>query len=545
LYDALAANPLAPAKREPAFQAVFCIDEREESFRRHLEEAAPEAETLGAAGFFGVAMYYRGVGDAHARPLCPPSMRPRHYVAEAHRDEQGMLARWQRLQRRGTGLIDETLHHGSRTLVRGSVVMALLGALAVIPLVLRVVFPWLGRYLMRYAPAVTPPARTRLLLDRTGSQLRSGVDSGFTVDEMVEIVRTELENLGLSQRLAPFVVVVGHGSTSLNNPHESAHDCGACGGGHGGPNARAFAAMANDRRVRARLREQGSSIPAATWFLGGERNTANNAVAFFDVDRVPEAARPAFERAREAFEAAREREAHERCRRLDGFPNWFPPSAALLHVEARAADLAQPRPEYGHATNAACVVARRDRTRSLFLDRRVFLVSYDPTLDAEGRILGRLLSAVVPVVAGINLEYYFGYVDPTGYGCGTKLPHNVTSLLGVMDGAESDLRTGLPWQMLEIHEPVRLTVVIECTEPVLRHVLSADPSLSRLVENRWLYLARLDPGSNDVWEVGPERAARYVPERAPAAAATSIAVYRGKREHLPFARLTGHDEARS
>ena len=32
-----------------------------------------------------------------------------------------------------------------------------------------------------------------------------------------------------------------------------------------------------------------------------------------------------------------------------------------------------------------------------------------------------------------------------------------------MDGAASDLRTGLPWQMVEIHEPVRLLFIIETT----------------------------------------------------------------------------------
>src|SRR5205814_7659413 len=119
--------------------------------------------------------------------------------------------------------------------------------------------------------------------------------------------------------------------------------------------------------------------------------------------------------------------------------------------------LAAPR----HATSALCIVGRRNRTRGLFLDRRAFLVSYDPSRDDDGAILARIMAAVVPVVAGINLEYYFSYIDPTGYGCGTKLPHNVTSLLGVMDGAQSDLRTGLPWQMVEIHEPTRLAIVVE------------------------------------------------------------------------------------
>ena len=108
------------------------------------------------------------------------------------------------------------------------------------------------------------------------------------------------------------------------------------------------------------------------------------------------------------------------------------------------------------------------------------------------------MAAVVPVVAGISLEYYFSYVDPSGYGCGTKLPHNVTSLLGVMDGAQSDLRTGLPWQMVEIHEPTRLAIVVEGSRDRVARVVQGNPAIERLVRNRWIWLACLDAESGRV-----------------------------------------------
>src|SRR5262249_36141080 len=80
--DAIAihAQKPAPTPATPRFQAIFCIDEREESIRRHIEEVAPDSVTFSTAGFFSIAMYYRGAGDAHFVPLCPAVNRPRHYV---------------------------------------------------------------------------------------------------------------------------------------------------------------------------------------------------------------------------------------------------------------------------------------------------------------------------------------------------------------------------------------------------------------------------------------------------------------------------------
>ncbi len=540
LYDALMRHAPRALAAPPAFQAVFCLDEREESIRRHLEEVEPACETFGTPGFFNVAMYHQGATDAHPRPLCPVAIRPDHYVAEIEADDDRFARHTRRLKRRAAGFLGYNVHLGSRLPVRGAVLMAGFGWLALVPLILRVVFPWLSSRWKRVHETTAATAHTRLRLDRDDSVPPVGTHSGFTVREMSDIVRRVVDDLGIRDRLSPLVLVMGHASISLNNPHESAHDCGACGGGRGGPNARAFAQMANDPRVRQFLASEGLVIDEATWFLGAQRNTCNNDVTFFDEEVVPAHLQPTLSRAKDAIETARRREAHERCRRFDGVPRWYPPLAALAHVEGRAADLAQPRPEYGHATNAFCIVGRRARSRGLFLDRRSFLVSYDPTRDADGAILARIMAAVVPVVAGISLEYYFSYVDPSGYGCGTKLPHNVTSLLGVMDGAQSDLRTGLPWQMVEIHEPARLAMVIDGTPDRVLRVVRDNPAIERLVRNRWIWLACLDADSDTLWEL---RATGFVPHVAeyalPVVAGDSAAWYEGKHGFVPPASIAG------
>jgi uncharacterized protein YbcC (UPF0753/DUF2309 family) len=537
---------------KPAAQVIFCIDEREESIRRQLEETDPEIVTLGAAGFFGVAVDYKGIDDAHGVALCPVVVKPAHAVRERPRKEDAELHELRVARRRSWAAMARNLFVGSRTLVRGWISTAFLGILTLFPLIAKVLTPLqFARIRERLNRSFLPEPRTELTLMRNDSASHDAAEGlllGFAIEEKVERVASVLGPAGLTRNFADMVVVLGHGSTSLNNPHESAHDCGACGGRRGGPNARLFAAMANHPGVRQGLRAKGIHIPESTWFVGGYHDTCNDDVDLYDTDQVPATHHALLERVRKSLDRARALNAHERARRFEAAASATTPQEALLHVEERSEHLAEPRPEYGHATNAVCIVGRREVTRGLFLDRRAFLVSYDATQDPTNGNLGRLLGAVFPVCAGINLEYYFSFVDNERYGCGTKLPHNVTGLVGVMNGHASDLRTGLPWQMVEVHEPVRILFVIETTPERLSGVIAANPTLTEFVANRWVRLAAMDP---DTGAIAVYRDGSYVPFAAPPtavgsdpvgndllpSAASSVDWYRGKLEHLPLARI--------
>jgi uncharacterized protein YbcC (UPF0753/DUF2309 family) len=299
--------------------------------------------------------------------------------------------------------------------------------------------------------------------------------------------------------------------------------------------------MANDPRIRAKLAETGLDVPGDVCFIGAYHNTCDDSFTWYDLDQLPESHLQDMPSIRASLEEARRRNAHERCRRFASAELDLDPEEALHHVEVRSEDLSQARPECGHATNALLFVGRREWSRGLYLDRRAFLQSYDPGQDDDkNTILTRILQAVIPVCAGINLEYYFSYVDPTGYGCGTKLPHNITSLIGVMNGVSGDLLPGLPWQMVEIHEPVRLLFVVEASSETLERIMQCDAGIAQLVRGRWVQFAVINPATS---EIRVYRDGVFEPYRPETKDLPEVAVsadwYRGWREHLGFARVIG------
>jgi uncharacterized protein YbcC (UPF0753/DUF2309 family) len=486
----------------PRFQLIACMDDREEGLRRHFESLAPDHETLGGPGFFGVPIHYVGLGAPGGDNLCPIVVKPKHEIHELidPRDAHKLTA-WQR-RHDLLRSVDHGSHVSSRDMLWGSVLTPIFGALSLIPLLSRAFAPNLhARINTASRRALEDKPRTVITTSRADLPARADARVvGFTIAEQADMLTRTFMNIGLTSRFGRIFVILAHGASSINNPHSASYDCGACGGRHGGPNARTFAQMANNNEVRAILVTRGIHIPDTTWFIGADHDTTTEQIEYFDLDLVPPAWSAELAALTDALDRARALHAQERCRKFYSAPADASPAAALRHVEGRAEDLSQARPELGHMTNACCIIGRRALSRGLFLDRRSFLISYDPTIDPDATILERQLAAAGPVGAGINLDYYFCTVDNERFGAGTKLPHNMTSMIGVMDGASSDLKTGLPRQAVEQHEAMRLTMLIETTPEAMLGIFDRQPGVAQLFQNQWLLCITIDPSTGALHE---------------------------------------------
>ena len=236
----------------------------------------------------------------------------------------------------------------------------------------------------------------------------------------------------------------------------------------------------------------------------------------------------------QAMDIARRREAHERCRRFDAVPRWYPPLAALAHVQGRAADLAQPRPEYGHATNAFCIVGRRARTRGLFLDRRAFLVSYDPTIDPERRGPRAHHGGRRARRCGHQPRVLLQLRGSVWVGWGTKLPHNVTSLLGVMEARRAICAPachGRWWRYTSRCDWRSSSKAIRINSGASCRAIRPSNGSCETAGSGW---PALDPESGALRELQSAGFVAHTPEHAlPVVVGHSADWYQGKRGFLP------------
>jgi len=487
-YDQVLTGLVVPHKPRPtqlakSFQAIFCIDDRECSLRRYLEKFDPHCETYATPGFFSVEFFFQPEEGKFYTKLCPAPVTPKYLIKET--------------AKRKTNEIDVHFSKHTHSIFGGWLIAQTLGYWSAFKLFLNVFSP-------KMSPATASSFKhmdkfSQLTIEnRDPEHQENGLQIGFTVDEMANRVESLLKSIGLIKDFASVVYAIGHGSSSVNNPHYAAYDCGACSGRAGSVNSRVFCFMANHPKVREILKTRGIDIPATTQFVGGLHDTTRDEVMFFDEDLLSPENLQEHNKNEVVFANALDANAKERSRRFESIDPHMAPDKIHKMVQTRSVSLFEPRPELNHATNVLCIVGRRSLTQDLFLDRRSFLNSYDYSIDRDGKFLFNIMKPLGPVCGGINLEYYFSRVDNQKLGAGTKLPHNVMGLFGVANGIDGDLRPGLPSQMIEVHDPVRLMLIVEHFPDVVLETIQRSADVYEWFINEWVHLVAINPETREL-----------------------------------------------
>ena len=500
-----------------SFQALFCIDDRECSIRRHLETEDPNCKTFGTPGFFGVEFYYQPENGKFYTKHCPAPVTPKFLIKETDATQ---------IHKR-----DLHFHHQTHSLLFGWLISQSLGFWSAMKLFVSIFRPTMS-------PATASSLKhmdefSALSIEFKG-ETENGLQVGYKVEEMADRIETLLRSIGLVENFAPIVYLIGHGSSSVNNPHYAAYDCGACSGRPGSVNARVMSFIGNHPGVREILAERGINIPQKTQFVGGLQDTTRDEIVFYDEDALSVENKKMHSENKQSFIAASDMNALERSRRFELVDTLNTPEKVHEKVKLRSVSLFEPRPELNHATNTLCIVGGRELTKNVFLDRRAFMNSYSYKVDPDGKYLFGILKACAPVCGGINLEYYFSRVDNQNLGAGSKLPHNVMGLFGVANGIDGDLRPGLPSQMIEVHDPIRLLIIVEHFPKVVLETIQKDANTYEWFKNNWVHLVVLNPETKTYFKFQNEVFEAYEPVSSTVEIAKDLlSDFRNNHENLP------------
>jgi len=504
-------QPPPAAACQKSLQAVFCIDVRSEVFRRALEAQSDQIETIGFAGFFGMAIEYLKFGQSSGGAQCPVLLSPKLKVREALSPAAGEAPLLRRMNFQQT--------------VNGAWNSFKTSAISCFSFV-ETAGLWYGVKLAQDSLALAAPESGFAPgAGRFGPKIECEVGSavtpgcaaatGIAPADQIALAAGALQNMGLTADFARVIFICGHGSATANNPYGSALDCGACGGHAGDVNARVAAAILNQPAVRAGLRSRGIHIPATTVFIAGLHNTTTDAVVIYE--DVALSAGQAAELARiQGWLAAASTQARQERAAALGL-GTVPEAALAAAVGRRSRDWSQVRPEWGLAGNAAFIAAPRARTQGLNLGGRTFLHNYHASRDPDQSTLALILVAPMVVASWINLQYYGSTVNNRLFGSGNKVLHNVVGTFGVWQGNGGDLQPGLPLQSVHDgtrwrHEPLRLNVFIEAGCDALQSLLARHSGVRELVENGWVNLFAMDASGEHFWRY---RGNQFVPETAP------------------------------
>jgi len=469
-------SPAATVTGLPKLQAAFCIDVRSEPMRRALEAQDPSIQTLGFAGFFGLPLEYALSSEGYTRPQLPGLLKPSIRATQSE-----VSARTEAQQK---ALARRVAVHDAKAAAPST--FGLVEALGV------------GKAfsLLKNSVLADRPEHAINHIESGGRWRLSRGGENLTLNEQVQLAAGILGAMGLTANFAPWILLLGHGSRTANNPQAAALDCGACGGQTGEVNVKVLAQLLNDNDVRLGLADQGIVIPEDTRVIPGLHNTTTDAITCFGVDeneswqRWTKAATDYAQRQRASSVGIHDSNSGKIAQRF----------------ERRSRDWAEIRPEWGLVNNAAFIVAPRARTKNIDLKGRCFLHDYQWQQDADFKVLELIMTAPMVVTNWINLQYYASVTDNEKYGSGNKLLHNVVGgHIGVFEGNGGDLRIGLAKQSLHDgkhwrHQPLRLSVYIASPKAAMTRVIEQHQAVADLIRNQWLYLFHLDDDGKSMWQ---------------------------------------------
>lgn len=473
--NAIKNNEIKESIKQCEFQAVFCIDDRECSIRRHLEKTNPQVQTFGTAGHFGVECFYQNSKDPYPKKHCPLPVIPKV-------------------------LLKENVEKHKKTSYSKNILKYFSSFSTTVKLLLKIFYPLNGNGFQNIIHKKKSSISNLIRIsDEPIMTNNHQVKQGYSIDEMAKVVYEQLQIIGLIKDFSSLIFIIGHGSTSENNPYFTAYGCGACSGRPGGPNAKIFVTMANLPEVRHELKKNYNfEIPNTTHFVAGMHDTCSDTLTFFETHTLPQEVLSQFETFKQSISIACTKNAEER---LKNFPN-IKQSSRNPTKDARLRSLSffETRPEMGHTNALLAIVGNRSLSKNLDLHRRAFMQSYDPAIDPNGDILAKILTAVVPVCSGISLDYFFSNVDNLRFGAGSKLPQNIVGNIGTSHGTESDLLYGLPLQMVDQHNPLRLAIIVEQKPEIALKVISYHPLVQEIIENNWVYYYCYDSQSSTYYQ---------------------------------------------
>ncbi|MFN7014232.1 MAG: putative inorganic carbon transporter subunit DabA, partial [Bacteroidia bacterium] len=344
----LSSAPIIEKKKNNNVQAILCIDDRECSFRRYLEELIPGCETFGTAGFFNVEFYFQPEHGKFYTKVCPAPVTPKVLIKE-YEAKKRHHTEWH-FNKNGQGVAG------------GWIISQTLGFWSALKLAKNIFKPSDSPIHVSSFQHMDKNGKLQIEAKENIEQVHS-LQLGFSITEMTDRMEGLLKSIGLTENFAPLIYIIGHGASSVNNTHYAGYDCGACSGRAGSVNARVAAFMGNHPKVREELKKRGITIPENTSFIAALHDTTKDEIEFYDEDKILLALLESHKNLIPLFNLALDKNAKERSRRFLLMNSKK--SAKEIHneVKLRALSLFEPRPEWNHATNAICIVGRRESNK--------------------------------------------------------------------------------------------------------------------------------------------------------------------------------------